>query len=67
VTYVKNRSLVLSAALVCAATLVGCGLVPGGSSRSTVDIWLMKDSVSDEFLERSPPSTRNSTRPWTSR
>jgi N,N'-diacetylchitobiose transport system substrate-binding protein len=52
VTSVKNRSLALSAALVCAATLVGCGLVPGGSPKSTVDIWLMKDSVSDEFLER---------------
>ncbi|MET7617710.1 extracellular solute-binding protein [Streptomyces sp. NPDC005408] len=33
--------------------LGGCGIVPGvGSETTTVDIWLMKDSVSDEFLNR---------------
>ncbi|MFF3286879.1 extracellular solute-binding protein [Streptomyces sp. NPDC003023] len=48
----KTRSFALSTALVCAVTLGGCGLVPGAPGRSTVDIWLMKDSVSDDFLKR---------------
>ncbi|MGW0697917.1 extracellular solute-binding protein [Streptomyces sp. NPDC002867] len=48
----KNRALVLSTALVCAVTLAGCGLVPGGSGTRTVHIWLMKDSVSQDFLDR---------------
>lgn len=52
VTYVKNRTFTLTTALACAVTLSGCGLVPGGSARTTVDIWLMQDSVSDEFLSR---------------
>ncbi|MEU0370727.1 extracellular solute-binding protein [Streptomyces sp. NPDC006283] len=52
VTYVKNRWYGLPTALVCAMTLSGCGVLPGGSEKSTVDIWLMQDSVSEEFLER---------------
>ncbi|MFP1625643.1 extracellular solute-binding protein [Streptomyces sp. 5K101] len=47
----KNRPLVLTTALVCAVTLGGCGLVPGSGTR-TVHIWLMKDSVSQDFLDR---------------
>jgi N,N'-diacetylchitobiose transport system substrate-binding protein len=43
-------------ALVCvSASLVsGCGLIPqdGGSGRSTVTVWLMKDSASQDFLRR---------------
>ncbi|MEU0391667.1 extracellular solute-binding protein [Streptomyces sp. NPDC006208] len=48
-----NRSLVLSTALLCTVTLGGCGMIPGtGSATTTVRVWLMQDSVSDEFLER---------------
>ncbi|MFI1018528.1 extracellular solute-binding protein [Streptomyces sp. NPDC020965] len=40
-------------ALVCAFALTGCGLMPGsGSDTTTLRIWLMKDSVSDDFLKR---------------
>ncbi|MFI2372771.1 extracellular solute-binding protein [Streptomyces sp. NPDC018833] len=48
----KNRSLTLSTALVCAVALGGCGLMPGGSAIRTVHVWLMKDSVSQDFLDR---------------
>ncbi|MGW7465505.1 extracellular solute-binding protein [Streptomyces xantholiticus] len=48
----KKRSFALPTALVCAVTLGGCGVLPGGSQKTAVDIWLMQDSVSDEFLER---------------
>ncbi|MEO3973802.1 extracellular solute-binding protein [Streptomyces sp. CAU 1734] len=50
----KIRPLPPSIALACVAALTtGCGLVPGtGSETRTVQIWLMKDSVSDEFLDR---------------
>ncbi|MFI1395779.1 extracellular solute-binding protein [Streptomyces sp. NPDC020681] len=48
-----NRSLALSVVLVSALALSGCGVIPGtGSETRTVSIWLMKDSVSDDFLER---------------
>ncbi|CAL9622950.1 extracellular solute-binding protein [Streptomyces sp. enrichment culture] len=41
-------------ALVCAsASLVsGCGLLPGGTERQTVTVWLMKGSASQDFLKR---------------
>ncbi|MDG9727785.1 extracellular solute-binding protein [Streptomyces sp. DH41] len=43
-------------ALVCvsASLLSGCGLMSqdGGSERRTVTVWLMKDSASQDFLER---------------
>ncbi|MEU0083439.1 extracellular solute-binding protein [Streptomyces sp. NPDC006274] len=52
VSYVKKRSLALPTALVCAVALGGCGVLPGGSGRTTVDVWLMQGSVSEEFLER---------------
>ncbi|GLF92804.1 extracellular solute-binding protein [Streptomyces yaizuensis] len=43
-------SLALAAAL---ALTAGCGLIPGtGSDKRTVEIWLMQDSVSDDFLDR---------------
>ncbi len=48
-----NRSLALSAALVSVLALAGCGVIPGtGSDTRTVRIWLMQDSVTDEFLQR---------------
>lgn len=41
-------------ALVCvsAALAAGCGVLPGGSERHTVTVWLMKDSASKDFLRR---------------
>ncbi len=43
-------------ALVCvsATLLSGCGLIPGGDGgeRRTVTVWLMKESASEDFLER---------------
>ncbi len=36
-----------------ALALAGCGLLPGGGSKTrTVDVWLMRGSVSDDFLKR---------------
>ncbi|MER6563217.1 extracellular solute-binding protein [Streptomyces sp. NPDC001027] len=39
---------------VSAALLTACGVLPGtgGPDRSTVTVWLMKDSASQEFLDR---------------
>ncbi|GGT13382.1 extracellular solute-binding protein [Streptomyces purpureus] len=49
----KNRLPVCALALLSAAALTGCGLVPGGGTATrTVDVWLMKDSVTDDFLQR---------------
>lgn len=49
----KNRCLVCSVALVSSLSLGGCGMLPGtGSDSPTVTVWLMKDSVSDDFLQR---------------
>ncbi|MEU8531260.1 extracellular solute-binding protein [Streptomyces sp. NPDC048629] len=49
----KNRLLACPLVVVTAVALGGCGLLPGGGSDSrTVSVWLMKDSVTDEFLER---------------
>ncbi|MFF5970587.1 extracellular solute-binding protein [Streptomyces sp. NPDC012769] len=49
----KNRRLVCPPAVVCALLLSGCGLLPGdGNTTRTVNIWLMRDSVSDDFLQR---------------
>ncbi|MFE2278517.1 extracellular solute-binding protein [Streptomyces sp. NPDC059454] len=41
-------------ALVCvsAALLSGCGLMPGDAERSTVTVWLMQHSASQEYLDR---------------
>ncbi|MEU1279714.1 extracellular solute-binding protein [Streptomyces sp. NPDC005805] len=48
----KNRALVLSTALACTLALGGCGMVPGGSDQRTVRVWLMQNSVSEDFLNR---------------
>ncbi|GHA87539.1 extracellular solute-binding protein [Streptomyces termitum] len=49
----KNRSLACPLAAAAALSLAGCGLLPGsGSQTRTVDIWLMRDSVSEDFLNR---------------
>ncbi|MCX4530680.1 extracellular solute-binding protein [Streptomyces sp. NBC_01669] len=51
----KNRVLAAGAAvLVSTVALGGCGYLPGlgGPGGKTVTIWLMKDSVSADFLER---------------
>ncbi|MFF3749443.1 extracellular solute-binding protein [Streptomyces sp. NPDC002018] len=49
----KNRCLACSVALVSSVALGGCGMMPGGGGGSTtVTVWLMKDSVSDAFLDR---------------
>ncbi|MFJ3904954.1 extracellular solute-binding protein [Streptomyces sp. NPDC090025] len=49
----NNRRLVCPLAVVSALSLAGCGLLPGGGSTTrTVNIWLMRDSVSDDFLQR---------------
>ncbi|MEU7469136.1 extracellular solute-binding protein [Streptomyces sp. NPDC044984] len=41
-------------ALVCASAslLSGCGLMPGDAERSTVTVWLMRHSASQEYLDR---------------
>ncbi|QDY80265.1 extracellular solute-binding protein [Streptomyces qinzhouensis] len=49
----RSRPVPTSVALVCLVSLTGCGIIPGtGSDKTTVKIWLMKDSASDDFLER---------------
>ncbi|MFI9245265.1 extracellular solute-binding protein [Streptomyces sp. NPDC053086] len=41
-------------ALICVtgSLVSGCGMLPGDHERQTVTVWLMKDSASQEFLER---------------
>lgn len=57
-TYVKKRLPVWACALVSVAVpgLTGCGgVLPGGDGEGgarTVSVWLMKGSVSDDFLKR---------------
>ncbi|CAL9656371.1 Diacetylchitobiose binding protein DasA [Streptomyces sp. enrichment culture] len=47
----KRRLLVL--VCVSASLLTGCGLVPGsGTERHTVTVWLMRNSASQDFLDR---------------
>ncbi|MFD3331855.1 extracellular solute-binding protein [Streptomyces sp. NPDC058700] len=49
----KNRTLACPLAVATALALAGCGMLPGGGGRTrTVDIWLMRDSVSEDFLTR---------------
>ncbi|MFJ9029629.1 extracellular solute-binding protein [Streptomyces sp. NPDC102274] len=48
----KNRPLACSVALVSSVALGGCGMLPGGDDSMTITVWLMKDSVSDDFLKR---------------
>ncbi|MFF8955057.1 extracellular solute-binding protein [Streptomyces sp. NPDC014894] len=49
-----RRPLPSSVALVCALALTsGCGLIPGtGTDTRTVRVWLMQESVSQDFLDR---------------
>ncbi|MEU0005259.1 extracellular solute-binding protein [Streptomyces sp. NPDC006314] len=41
-------------ALICVtgSLVSACGMIPGGQERKTVTVWLMKDSASEEFLQR---------------
>ncbi|MFG3509223.1 extracellular solute-binding protein [Streptomyces sp. NPDC047821] len=52
----KKRLLACACALIATASsaLTGCGLLPGdeGPGTRTVTVWLMKGSVSDDFLKR---------------
>ncbi|MYQ75855.1 MULTISPECIES: extracellular solute-binding protein [unclassified Streptomyces] len=50
----KNRMLVGAVALISTVALGGCGVIPGtgGSGGEKVTIWLMKDSVTADFLDR---------------
>lgn len=56
----KNRLLAGAVALVSSVVLTGCGLLPGsGGGDVTVTVWLMKDSVSQDFLDRFTASYEN--------
>ncbi|MCF4136019.1 extracellular solute-binding protein [Streptomyces sp. Tue 6430] len=48
------RRRLLALLCVSASLLTGCGAVPGvgGDDRRTVTVWLMKDSASQDFLDR---------------
>ncbi|TXS05178.1 extracellular solute-binding protein [Streptomyces sp. col6] len=50
----KNRMLVGAVALISTVALGGCGVIPGtgGSGSKKVTVWLMKDSVTADFLDR---------------
>ncbi|MGP9017152.1 extracellular solute-binding protein [Streptomyces sp. BR1] len=50
----KNRYLHAPVVLVTALALGGCGALPGtgGDGTTTVTVWLMKDSASDDFVQR---------------
>ncbi|MFJ8764475.1 extracellular solute-binding protein [Streptomyces clavifer] len=49
----KIRTLAGALALVSSVTLGGCGFLPGsGGDGRTVTVWLMKGSVSPDFLDR---------------
>lgn len=50
----KNRVLIGAVTLVSTVALGGCGYLSGsgGPGDRTVTIWLMKDSVSADFLDR---------------
>ncbi|MDT9687241.1 extracellular solute-binding protein [Streptomyces sp. P9(2023)] len=49
----KNRHLVCPLAAATALALAGCGLLPGSADGTrTVNVWLMRDSVSEDFLQR---------------
>ncbi|MER5202331.1 extracellular solute-binding protein [Streptomyces sp. NPDC002825] len=49
----KNRHLACPLAAATALALAGCGMLPGGDGGTkTVNVWLMRDSVSEDFLSR---------------
>ncbi|MGW2815873.1 extracellular solute-binding protein [Streptomyces sp. NPDC001415] len=48
-----RRALACSAALVSVCALSGCAAIPGfGDGTTEVTVWLMKDSASDDFVQR---------------
>lgn len=48
-----RRTLACSVALVSVCALSGCGALPGfGGNTTKVTVWLMKDSASDDFVQR---------------
>ncbi|GAA2461120.1 extracellular solute-binding protein [Streptomyces mauvecolor] len=48
-----HRALARSVALVSVCALSGCGAIPGfGDGTTRVTVWLMKDSASDDFVQR---------------
>ncbi|MFD9821354.1 extracellular solute-binding protein [Streptomyces violascens] len=48
-----HRALACSVALVSVCALNGCGAIPGfGDGTTKVTVWLMKDSASDDFVQR---------------
>ncbi|MFG2334825.1 extracellular solute-binding protein [Streptomyces sp. NPDC048604] len=49
----KNRLLVPPLVVLTALALGGCGVLPGdGPGTRTINVWVMKDSASDDFLQR---------------
>ncbi|MBD0707032.1 MULTISPECIES: extracellular solute-binding protein [unclassified Streptomyces] len=49
----KNRHLACPMAAATALALAGCGMLPGGGGGTkTVNVWLMRESVSEDFLNR---------------
>ncbi|MFE9857131.1 extracellular solute-binding protein [Streptomyces sp. NPDC005780] len=50
----KNRMLAGAIALISTVALGGCGMIPGsgGPGGKKVTVWLMKDSVTSDFLDR---------------
>ncbi|GGW10734.1 lipoprotein [Streptomyces capoamus] len=46
------RRRLLALLCVTGSLVSGCGLLPGDHGRTTVTVWLMKDSASKEFLRR---------------
>ncbi|MCT4353503.1 extracellular solute-binding protein [Streptomyces sp. Je 1-79] len=49
----KNRHLACPLAAATALALAGCGILPGDADTTrTVNVWLMRDSVSEDFLDR---------------
>jgi N,N'-diacetylchitobiose transport system substrate-binding protein len=49
---VRRRLLALLGASAALMTTAACGLLPGGAERSTVTVWLMKGTASEDFLRR---------------
>lgn len=48
----RNRLGSVCTALLCTAALTSCGYLPGSAGHTTtVTVWLMKDSASDEFIK----------------
>ncbi|MEU9580658.1 extracellular solute-binding protein [Streptomyces chilikensis] len=48
----RRRLLALMGASAALMTTAACGMLPGAPARSTVTVWLMKGTASDDFLQR---------------